>query len=79
MIPRARKTELAGVRDGAWLVRLSAPPVDGAANDALIEFLAARLHLPRRALAIVSGERARLKRVAIGGVSADAVAAALEA
>jgi len=75
VIPRARKTESAGVRGGAWLVRLSAPPVEGAANEALIAFLAARLGLPRRALTIVSGERARLKRIAIRGITAEALAA----
>ena len=58
-------------------MRLAAPPVEGAANEALIEFLAARLRLPRRALTLVSGDRSRLKRVAIAGVTADAVAAAL--
>ncbi|PYR58787.1 MAG: hypothetical protein DMF91_16325, partial [Acidobacteria bacterium] len=49
VIPRARKSEIAGTRDGALLVRLAAPPVEGAANDALIEFLAKRLGAPRRA------------------------------
>ena len=43
------------------------PPVEGAANDALIEFLAAALRLPRRDIRIVSGERSRRKRVAIAG------------
>jgi hypothetical protein len=71
VIPRARKTEIAGTRDGALLVRLAAPPVEGAANDALIEFLAERLGVTRRAVRIVSGERGRQKRVAVAGVTAD--------
>jgi len=55
------------------LVRLAAPPVEGAANDALIEFLAKRLGAPRRAVRIVSGARGRQKRVAVSGVTADQV------
>jgi uncharacterized protein len=69
VIPRAKKTECAGFRDDVLVVRLAAPPVDGAANDALIEFFAATLHVPRRAIRIVSGERGRQKRVAIDGVT----------
>ena len=71
VIPRARKTAVAGERDGAVVIRLAAPPVDGAANDALIEFLAETLNVPRRAVRIVSGERGRRKRVDIDGVTPD--------
>ena len=78
VIPRAKKTDVAGTRDDALLVRLAAPPVDGAANDALVAFLAARLHVPRRAVRIVSGERGRRKRVMIVGVTVDRVRAALQ-
>ena len=82
VIPRAKKTDIAGTRpdvDGdALLVRLSAPPVDGAANDALVEFLAARLNVPRRDVRIVAGERGRRKRVAIAGMTAARVRAALQ-
>ena len=70
VIPRARKTEYGGERDGALVIRLAAPPVDGAANDALIEFLSDTLNVPRRAIRIVSGERGRRKRVAIDGLNA---------
>jgi uncharacterized protein len=73
VIPRARKTEIAGVRAGALLVRLSAPPVEGAANDALIDFLAERLGVARRDVRIVSGDRGRQKRVSIAGISAAQV------
>ena len=75
VIPRARKHEIAGTREGALLVRLAAPPVDGAANDALVAFLADRLRVPRRAIRIVSGERGRQKRVAVAGVTAAQVLA----
>jgi uncharacterized protein (TIGR00251 family) len=73
VIPRAKKTELAGVREGAVLIRLAAPPVEGAANETLVAFLATLLDLPRRNIRIISGEHARHKRVSIAGAAADAV------
>jgi uncharacterized protein (TIGR00251 family) len=75
VIPRARKTQCSGIRDEALVVRVAAPPVEGAANDALIEFLSAALRVPRRAVQIVSGDRARHKRVTITGVTADQIRA----
>jgi uncharacterized protein len=77
VIPRARKTKVGGVRDDALIVRLAAPPAEGAANTALVEFLADTLRLPRRAIQILSGTRGRHKRIAIAGVTAAAVEAAL--
>jgi uncharacterized protein len=71
VIPRAGRTSLGGKRGDALLVRLAAPPAEGAANEALIEFLAALLHCPRRAISIVSGARARDKRLRVEGLSAD--------
>ena len=71
--PRASRTEIAGA-DAAWLrIRLQAPPVDGRANEALTEFLAEKLDLPRRAVAVVAGETGRLKKVQIAGLGVDAV------
>ena len=69
VIPRARKTECAGFRDDVLVIRVAAPPVEGAANDALIAFFAATFHVPRRAVRILSGGRGRQKRVAIDGVT----------
>jgi uncharacterized protein (TIGR00251 family) len=77
VVPRAKKTELSGERDGALVVRLAAPPVEGAANDALIDFFARALGVPRRAVRIVSGERSRNKRVAIAGVADGQIRALL--
>ena len=71
VIPRAGKSGIAGTRDGALLVRLSAPPVEGAANAELIEVLAKTLGLPKRAVTLVSGERSRLKRVRVAGVTVE--------
>jgi uncharacterized protein (TIGR00251 family) len=68
VIPRAPRTRVDGTRGGAILIRLAAPPVDGAANEALIAFLSDALSLPRRSIRIVSGEKSRDKRVAIEGL-----------
>ena len=73
VIPRARKSEIAGVRAAAVLLRLAAPPVDGAANAALVDFLRRQLELPARSIRILSGERARLKRLAVSGVTVETV------
>jgi uncharacterized protein YggU (UPF0235/DUF167 family) len=73
VIPRARKTELGGVRDDALVVRLAASPVEGAANEALVDYFAGLLRLPRRAVRIISGERGRKKRIALTGVTAETV------
>ncbi len=73
VIPRAKTTEIDGERNGAILVRLAAPPVEGAANDALIRYLADVLHVPKHGVRILSGARGRNKRVAIDGVTADSV------
>lgn len=57
----------------ALKVRLAAPPVDGAANDALVTLLADELDVARRAVRIVSGESSRSKTVQIDGIDADPV------
>ena len=72
VIPRSGRTAVAGIRDGALLVRLAAAPVDGAANDALIALLAVTLAVPRRTVTLVSGERSKTKRVRVAGVSVSA-------
>jgi uncharacterized protein (TIGR00251 family) len=69
VIPRARRTEIAGRRGAAILVRLAAPPVDGAANAALIAYLAERLGLPQRHLTLARGASGRDKTVAVDGLS----------
>lgn len=73
VIPRAGRSGIAGVRDGALLVRLGSAPVDGAANAELVEVLAAALGVPKRSVTIVTGERSRRKQVRVAGVSVEAV------
>jgi uncharacterized protein len=68
VIPRAKRSAVDGERHGAVLIRLAAPPIDGAANAALVAFLAAALDLPRRHITIVAGDKSRDKRVQIVGL-----------
>lgn len=68
VVPRASRSAVSGVHDGRLKVALDAPPVDGRANDALVEFLADALKRPKRDVAIVRGDKSRKKTVAIAGV-----------
>jgi uncharacterized protein (TIGR00251 family) len=72
--PRASRTELAGIHGDALRVRLSAPPVDGAANQALIRFLADLLSVPRSAVQVIAGESSRSKLVAVSGIGPEQAA-----
>src|SRR5580692_6445636 len=67
--PRASRDEIAGVIDGALKIRLQAPAVENRANEALVEFLAHLLKTPKSAVRILGGERSRLKRIEIRGVT----------
>ena len=77
VIPRATRSGVAGRRGDAWLVRLHAPPVDGAANDELIDVIATALAVPKRSVSIASGERSRQKSVRVSGIDAPTAAALL--
>jgi uncharacterized protein YggU (UPF0235/DUF167 family) len=63
--PRASTNAVGGERDGALLVRVTAPPVEGRANDAMVELLAAALDLPRSEVHVERGAGARTKRVSV--------------
>jgi uncharacterized protein (TIGR00251 family) len=69
--PNARRSELAGLHGDALKVRIAAPPVDGAANAAVIAFLADRLQVPRGSVRLLSGAASRRKRLEIDGVSLE--------
>ena len=66
--PRAKRDEVVGERDGAIVIRLKAPPVDGKANAALIGFLAKAAGVSRSQVEIVRGASSRLKAVRVSGV-----------
>lgn len=65
VVPRASRTEVAGLHGDALKIRLHAPPVDGAANKALIEFLADALKVPRSSIQITRGHTGRSKEIQI--------------
>ncbi len=66
--PGAGRTELVGRHGDAWKVRVSAPPENGRANDAVLKLVAERVGLPRRAVSIVSGHSGREKVVQVDGI-----------
>ncbi len=73
--PRASRSEITGF-DPEWLrVRLKAPPVDGKANAELTVLFASIFSVPKRAVELLSGDTARLKRIKLHGVQAETAAA----
>lgn len=76
--PRASKTAVAGMHDGAVKIRLAAPPVDGAANAALVEFVADQLGVAKSRVRITAGLASRRKTVEVDGISAQQLADALK-
>lgn len=79
VIPRSRKSAITGRRGDAIVVRLAAPPVEGAANEALIDYLSGVFDRPKRDVSIVSGDKSRDKRVRIDGLSEAEAAVRLSA
>jgi uncharacterized protein len=77
--PRASRDEIECEHDGALKVRVTAPPVDGRANEALRELLAERLCVAMSAVQIVVGEKSRTKRVSVAGVTKAQILAIVEA
>ncbi len=77
--PRARATEIVGERDGVLLVRVSAPPIEGRANDALCRLIAKRAHVGVRSVSIARGSGAREKVVRVEGIDLQRLREALGA
>ena len=77
MIPRAQRDEIAGERDGRLLVRVTAAPVEGAANVALCRLLAKRLGVARGRVSVMRGGSSRNKVVRVEGLSGPQLRAAL--
>jgi len=69
--PGARRTAINGTRAGVLKIKISARPVEGAANEALLEFLAELLQVPRRRCVLISGETSRQKRIRIESPDRD--------
>jgi uncharacterized protein len=77
--PRASKTELAGMHDGIVKIRIAAPAVENAANQALVEFVAQHLGIAKRCVRVVTGGASRRKVLEIDGVDREVIAKALGA
>ena len=71
VVPRAAKNEFQGLHDNALKIRLTTPPVDGKANQALIKFLSKTLKVPQRQITLVRGEIARQKTLRITGLTQE--------
>ena len=69
VLPRARRCELAGVHNRALKIKVMAPPVDDAANRAIVEFLSNLLGLSKSSLQILAGHKSRDKTLQIKGLS----------
>jgi uncharacterized protein len=69
VVPRAARSSIEQLADGVIQVRVAAPPVDGAANAALLRFLADVLDVPRSRLEIISGASSRRKRITVSGLT----------
>lgn len=76
--PGAKRTQMAGPHAGAVKIRLQARPVEGAANAALIAFLAEQFGLPRKAVQILQGESSREKRLRLQAPAPERAAAVLQ-
>jgi len=75
--PRSAKNQICGVQGEALKIKLTAPPVDGAANEACLRFLAEKLHVPAGRLRIVSGQTSQHKLIRVEGLSREQVLEAL--
>jgi uncharacterized protein (TIGR00251 family) len=75
--PRASRTEIVGEHDGALKVRVAAPPVDGAANEELVRFIAKRMGVAQSRVRVTTGETGRSKVIEIDGVDVHSVRMAL--
>lgn len=75
--PKASRTECVGIHGDALKIRVAAPPVEGAANDELVRFIAEECGVPRASVLLQSGAEGRRKRLCVRGVTAEYVMARL--
>ncbi len=69
VVPRARRDEIAGTHDDALKIKITAPPVDDAANRAIVRFLAELLQISRSRILIASGKHSKDKLIRVNGIS----------
>jgi uncharacterized protein len=70
VLPRSSRNQVAGVSEGVLKIKLTAPPVEGAANEMLIEFLSEKLKIPKSKISIVRGQSSKSKTVMASGIDA---------
>lgn len=73
VLPRSSKNEIVGKDPNGYKIKLTAPPLEGKANKALIQLMAKKLRVPKRDIQIVSGTRSKHKSLHVTGLSAKAV------
>jgi uncharacterized protein (TIGR00251 family) len=78
VLPRSSRTEILGKENAVYRVKMTAPPVEGKANKALIALLAEKLGVPKRDIEITAGKKSRVKTVRVYGMSEVAITQALE-
>ena len=78
LLPRSSKNQIVGREGDTYKVKVTSPPVDGKANETLIELLAKRLGVSKSTIKIISGERSKLKTVQINGLSQKEITNLLE-
>ena len=71
VVPRASRSSVMGEHDGSLRVRIAAPPVDGAANEELVRFLARALDIPSRDVEITSGHTSKVKQIRARGAARE--------
>jgi hypothetical protein len=71
VVPRASRNEVAGIMGDVLKLRVCAPPVDGKANEAVVEFLSERLDVPRSRISIKTGTLGRRKHVRVEGMTVE--------
>ena len=69
VLPRAKRSEVAGLHGGALKLKITAPPVDDAANRAIIQYFSTLLGIPKSSVQILSGLKSREKKLQIRGVT----------
>jgi len=79
LIPRSSRNQITGNDGDTYRIKIAAPPVEGKANHALIDYIAGILEVPKRNVQIVSGESSRLKTLLIAGLSLKEIHERLEA
>ncbi|RJR32738.1 MAG: DUF167 domain-containing protein [Desulfobacteraceae bacterium] len=71
LVPRSSRNQIIGKEGGIYRIKITAPPVEGKANNALIEYLSGLLEVPKGMVLILSGETSRMKILGVAGLSAE--------